>query len=41
MLNACRAGDAKLAIRLLDEHISHSQKAPSASVRRGKGAHAA
>jgi DNA-binding GntR family transcriptional regulator len=36
MLSACRAGDVKLAVRLLEEHIAHAQKALNGSVRHGK-----
>jgi DNA-binding GntR family transcriptional regulator len=41
ILAACRAGDAKLAVRLLEEHITHAQKALGASVRHSRARQAA
>ena len=36
MLEACRAGEVRVAVRLLEEHIAHAQKALNASVRHGR-----
>jgi DNA-binding GntR family transcriptional regulator len=41
MLEACRAGETKVAVRLLEEHITHAQKALNASVRHGRTERAA
>ena len=41
MLEACRAGETRVAARLLEEHITHAQKALNASVRHGRTERAA
>jgi DNA-binding GntR family transcriptional regulator len=37
ILEACRAGDVDRAVRLLEEHIVHTQKSLAAAMRRGAG----
>ncbi len=37
ILDACRAGDANTAIKLLEEHIVHTQKSLAAAMRHGSG----